>query len=59
MNNHEEKIKKYANDQDEKLLEETQKKQKKKVAKSYLPRMLITARAANARSAVSGPLEGI
>ena len=59
MNNHEEKIKKYANDQDEKLFEEIDKKIEKKVAKSYLPRMLITARAANARSAVSGPLEGI
>ena len=59
MNNHEEKIKKYANDQDEKLFEEKNKKIEKKIAKSYLPRMLITARAANARSAVSGPLEGM
>ena len=59
MNNQDKKIKKYANDQDEKLYEETDKKIEKKVAKSYLPRMLITARAANARSAVSGPLEGM
>ena len=30
MNNHEEKIKKYANDQDEKLFEEIDKKNRKK-----------------------------
>ena len=33
MNNHEEKIKKYASDQDEKLFEETDEKNRKKSSK--------------------------
>ena len=33
MNNHEEKIKKYANDQDEKQYEETDEKNRKKSSK--------------------------
>ena len=52
MNNHEEKIKKYANDQDEKLYEETDKKIEKKSSK-FLPAKNVN-NSKSSKCAVSG-----